>query len=371
MDDEGATEEEVFTSALLDGVELGEGGSVDDMDRTVLALPPLDDMVGEWVEGRYEITRIIGEGGVAIVYEAEDHEAGGHVALKVQREDVPKQFIERFRQEIQINSRIADHPRVVQTLGSGALPKGQLYLVEELLLGRTLSEALDDEGPFGLERSFGVLLDILEGLQQVHGIGVVHRDLKPDNIFIGPDGRAKVLDCGFAVEPALMETRLTQVGTAVGTPTYMAPEQFLEGKPDASTDLYALGAVAYRMLAGKPPFDGDDPAPTRVKVMGAANRIGWFHMHIEPKPIPGLRADAWGLIARLLAKHQEERFQTAEEVMVNLRAMKAPERVPVPAPTPEAPPAEATPSQAAPWQPSPWLVAALLGGVLFGLWVVR
>ncbi|HEY0882132.1 MAG TPA: serine/threonine-protein kinase [Archangium sp.] len=227
------------------------------------------------LEGRFKLIRHLGGGGMAEVFLAEQVSLGRQVALKVLKRDLSKQpaMAERFRREAQLLSTV-DHPSVVRVIDFASNTRDGTVLVLELAEGETLESALK-QGPFEPKRAIRVLLQLAEGLAAVHERGIIHRDLKPQNIVIGlgPRGeQARLLDFGIArlmeldtdsgpAKPQLLagaDPFMSLPGQAVGTPAYVAPEQAMAQPVDPRTDVYTFGVVAFRMLAGRLPFDGPE-----------------------------------------------------------------------------------------------------------------
>ena len=290
---------------------------------------PLADLVGREVAGRYRIVRPLGRGGTGAVLEAEALGGGAPVAIKALLPGVEgaAEAAERLRREARA-ARLLDHPHIVQ-IHELVEERGELYLVMELLRGRSVAGELA-AGPLGARRTLVIARQILDALGHAHSQGAIHRDLKPDHIFLTPAGepgrqyeRAKLIDFGLvklvgpaaALEGDAGSSKLTRTGTVFGTPAYMAPEQAL-GRPgiDGRADLYALGASLYEMLTGRTPFRSPDPV-TLVRMQAQV-------------PAPTLAASALGrpwctpalerLVARSLAKRPEDRFADAAEMTAAL-----------------------------------------------------
>jgi serine/threonine protein kinase len=213
-------------------------------------------------DGRYEILRMLGEGGTARVFKALDVRSGKHVAVKVIEGPQAKTAIwaQRLLREVELLQSIR-HPNVVEVLGGGRREDGTPYLVMEYLEGETLGQLMRRVSRVGVEAALVIGAEIAAGLTASHALGVIHRDIKPDNIFLVEDmgqvRRAKVFDFGFARLQG--GEGLTAKGFIVGTPEYMAPEQTLHDPTGQRTDIYGLGVVMYRMITGVLPFEGDPP----------------------------------------------------------------------------------------------------------------
>ena len=259
--------------------------------------------------GHYRIVRQIGEGGMGRVLEAHDDRLDRAVAIKILRSEGEPAAHERFLREARAAAAV-NHPSVCQIFEIGH-HEGSPFLAMELLDGRSLADRLA-EGPLGLPEAVGVALTVLGVLEALHRRGLLHRDLKPSNIFLTPHG-VKLLDFGLArpVAAALDETRLTLPGVVLGTPRYMAPEQ-IRGLPvDGRADLFAMGAVLFEMLSGRPAFDG----PTAVDILHAV-------LHGNPPALLGSAAIAEvdRVIHRGLEKLPERRHESAADMAAELRA---------------------------------------------------
>ena len=224
------------------------------------------DDVGTKIAGRYDITRVIGEGGMGVVYEAYDTQVERRVAIKVVRSEClsDKKFITRFRREMEVTTKLR-HPSTIRVFEHGSAEDGRPYMVMELLTGESLAERLE-RGRIPEIEALQHARQIAESLSEAHENGIFHRDLKPDNIFIesvGVSTVVKVLDFGIA--GGFDSTRLTKAGEVFGTPQYMSPEQ-CNGLPlDHRTDIYSLGCILYEMLEGRPPFSAESPMATMLK----------------------------------------------------------------------------------------------------------
>lgn len=211
------------------------------------------------LEDEYELLGELGRGASAVVYRARDRALGRLVAIKVVRPHSiasADDALLRLAREARTVARL-QHPNIVTVHAVKRLPTGGLALVMQLVPGRTLKQAIVEHGPFAPEQAEAVMRDVASALAYAHGHGVVHRDVKPENIFLDADtGRAMLSDFGIA-HSAEHESRLTMTGAAIGTPAYMAPEQIDGARADARSDLYSLGLVTWEMLTGQRPWDGE------------------------------------------------------------------------------------------------------------------
>ena len=216
-----------------------------------------DPLIGAVIAGRYRIEAAIGEGGLGVVYRAHHVRMSRRYAIKVPFGDLAAdpRARERFAREAEAACRLS-HPNVVAALDAGETAGGLLYLVMELAEGPSLAEVLA-AGPLEPARALAIVAQIARGLAHAHACGLVHRDLKPGNVILEAGDRARIVDFGIALVLADGSTRLTARGLVVGTPRYMAPEQALGEAVDARADTFALGLVAYELLAGVLPHDGD------------------------------------------------------------------------------------------------------------------
>ncbi|HZS40157.1 MAG TPA: protein kinase [Polyangia bacterium] len=230
-------------------------------DRT----PPSGGIIGAYLDGRYLVKRLIGEGGMGLVYEAEHVEIGRRVAVKILHAIYTRQgeVVARFRSEARAATRIG-HPHIIDVFDSGTTVDGAVYFVMEYLDGSDLAELIGKTGPLTVQRTIAIAREICQALAAAHKAGIVHRDMKPENVFlVTRDGRqdfVKVLDFGIAktMESSDKVGRLTNPGMAMGTPEYMAPEQAAHGVADERVDIYAVGAILYEMLTGRPPHEGSN-----------------------------------------------------------------------------------------------------------------
>jgi eukaryotic-like serine/threonine-protein kinase len=265
------------------------------------------------VDGRYRIIRRIGSGGMADVYCAEDTQLGREVALKLlyRRFAEDDEFVERFRREASSAAGL-QHPNVVQVFDRGEWD-GTYYIAMEMLPGRNLKQVVRDHGPLDPALAVDLVIQILKAARFAHRRGIVHRDIKPHNVIVDDEGRARVTDFGIARAGA---SDMTETGSIMGTAQYLSPEQ-AQGLPvDARSDLYSIGIVLYELLTGRPPFDAESPVTIALKqVSETPVRPG----ELDPAVAPALDA----VVMRALRKDPSERFQDADEFIAALESALA------------------------------------------------
>lgn len=250
-----------------------------------------DPVVGLVLEGRYRLEERVARGGMSTVYSATDLRLHKTVAVKVMAEHLAHDptFVDRFTREARAAAMLS-HPNVVGVSDQGS-DQGLVFLVMELVRGRTLRDLLTARGRLTVAEAFAVLEPVLSGLTAAHRAGIVHRDIKPENVLIGIDGVVKVADFGLA--RAVVGTGQTSQtgGVLIGTVAYLSPEQLERGRADARSDIYAAGIVLYEMLTGHPPYGGDTPLA-----------VAYQHVHHDvPAPsteVPGLPWAVDELVAR-------------------------------------------------------------------------
>jgi tetratricopeptide (TPR) repeat protein len=274
--------------------------------------PVVDPLIGAVVGERYRIVSRIGVGGMGAVYRAEHTMMRRDLAIKVLLSELGgrEEFARRFEREAESASRLT-HPNIITVTDFGRTPGGSLFLAMEFLAGDALT-TLINEGPLPRERALLIIRQILRALDHAHGAGVVHRDLKPDNIMlVERDGQrdvVKILDFGIAkvTEPASGQEALTQAGVIFGTPEYLSPEQALGEPVDARADLYAAGVILYEMLVGRRPFESEE----KVKI------ISMHLSHVPPRmrdsnPTVDVPVALEQVVMQALEKHRENRFASA------------------------------------------------------------
>jgi beta-lactam-binding protein with PASTA domain/tRNA A-37 threonylcarbamoyl transferase component Bud32 len=267
-----------------------------------------DTLIGTVFDGRYRIVRKLGAGGMADVYLAEDQELGRHVAIKIlnDRHAADDQFVERFRREAK-NAAGLSHQNIVSIYDRGTA-EDTYYIAMEFLDGRSLKEMIVGRGPAPIKTAIDYARQILAAVGFAHRNGIVHRDIKPHNVIVSPEGRLKVTDFGIARSGA---SQMTEVGSIIGTAQYLSPEQARGSPVDQTSDLYSVGVVLYEMLTGQVPFTGDTPLEIAMK-----------HLSAVPTPPseqrPDVPHDLDLVVLRALAKNPDERYQTAEEFDADL-----------------------------------------------------
>ena len=221
--------------------------------------------IGSLLDGRYRVEAILGRGGMGRVYKAEHTSLGRAVAIKVlhTRLGSSKEAAQRFQREAKASGRL-DHPNIVAVSDFGALEDGSLFLVMEALEGEPLGSRLEREKRIPWEEALGIIRGVLSGLAHAHAKGIVHRDIKPDNIFLAKKGDetvVKILDFGIAkvIAGNADDPATTRAGLTVGTPAYLSPEQAVGGAITGASDLYSTSIVLYEMLTGRPPFLDQEP----------------------------------------------------------------------------------------------------------------
>jgi len=267
-----------------------------------------DTLIGTLFDGRYQILRKLGAGGMANVYLAEDQELGRRVAIKIlnDRHANDEQFVERFRREAK-NAAALSHPNIVSIYDRGEA-EGTYYIAMEYLDGRSLKELILSRGDPPIAVVVEYTRQILDALRFAHRHGIVHRDIKPHNVLVDGEGRVKVTDFGIARAGA---SQMTEAGSIVGTAQYLSPEQARGGDVDQRSDLYSLGVLMYELLTGEVPFSGDTPVEIAMK-----------HLSRTPAPPSSIRPDVPHdldmVVMRSLAKDPDDRYQNAEEMAADL-----------------------------------------------------
>ena len=311
------------------------------------------NLIGQTL-GKYRILEQIGRGGMGVVYKAHDTVLDRLVAIKVLAPHLTwdEEFVKRFLLEARTAARLK-HPNII-TIHDVAQVEGYQFIAMEHLEGHSLAEIIRREAPLPMERAVRILDQIAQALDYAHAQALVHRDVKPGNVIVGPHDHATLTD--FGVAKALAGTQLTRSGTMLGTPAYMAPEQVKQQSVGPATDVYALGVVAYEMLGGRPPFEGDTP------------HVLHAHVYEEPPPLPQVNpkiaSAVGGVIHKALAKEPGKRYGNAGAFAKSLgQAVGSRERGIVQKPAPH--------SSQVPLWPLFGALAAVLLVVVMMFWGVR
>ena len=281
---------------------------------------------GELFAGRFELIEELGAGGMGIVYRAYDKQVGEEIALKILHPEIAldERTVDRFRNEIKLARRIS-HRNVCRMHELHEDGK-QLFITMEYVSGQDLKGLIRETKGLTAGKAISIAKQVAEGLCEAHTLGVIHRDLKPQNIMVDKEGTAKIMDFGIA--RSLRAAGMTAEGMIIGTPEYMAPEQVEGLEADQRTDIYAMGAILFEMVTGRVPFEGDSPLSVAYK-------------HKNEIPIPPRKLNAEipepfnKLILTCLEKEKENRYQTAEELLADLirieEGLPISERVALPA----------------------------------------
>jgi len=273
--------------------------------------------VGRVLNDRYHLLNVIGTGGMSTVYRARDSRLGREVAIKILHPQFArdKAFIERFSQEAEFAASLSAHPNIVSIYDVGE--DGELsYIVMELVEGRNLKDLILSEGPLTVDRAFGIGQSIASALSFAHQRGLVHRDIKPQNVLVSPDGTVRVTDFGIARSSNVADA--TRTGVVLGTAHYLSPEQAQGHPAEARSDIYALAVVLFEMVTGRLLFEADNP-------LGIAMR----HVHDAP-PAPSAinpTVPPWAdaVILRGLNKNPADRYRSAAEFGMAMQRRAVPD----------------------------------------------
>jgi serine/threonine protein kinase/tetratricopeptide (TPR) repeat protein len=291
------------------GTQLSAGEKISAPVTETLETPKEELTTGSTFAGRYQIIEELGKGGMGKVYKAQDTDLKEKVAIKLLKPEIAadKKTIERFRNELKFARKIR-HKNVCQMYDLNK-EEGTHYITMEYVDGKDLKSMIRMMGQLSAGKTIYIAKQVCDGLAEAHRLGVVHRDLKPQNIMVDEDGNARIMDFGIA--RSLKTKGITATGVMIGTPEYMSPEQ-VEGKEvDQRSDIYSLGVILYEMVTGKVPFEGDTPFTIGVK-----------HKSETPKAPKELNTqlpdDLNRVILRCLEKDREKRYQSAGEVRAEL-----------------------------------------------------
>ena len=289
-----------------------------------------DALVGRVIDGRYRILSHLADGGMASVYVAMDGRLDREVALKIMRPALANDSlsVERFRSEARAAARLS-HPNVVAVYDQGE-DNGDVFLAMELVHGKTLREVIHEEAPLTAREALAILEPVLAALRAAHTAGIIHRDVKPENVIVRTDGEIKVADFGLA-RAITTQTATSQTGVLLGTASYLSPEQVKGGPADQRSDIYAAGLVLFEMLTGRKAVTGDTPI-----------QIAYRHVHQGvPRPssiVSAVPADLDALVARATVQNPDDRFPSAAEFLGTMRLVRRGltegelDRVPITAP---------------------------------------
>jgi serine/threonine-protein kinase len=279
----------------------------------------MSDLSGELIDGRYQLTRQVANGGMASVYEAIDTRLDRKVAVKVMHPHLAQDeaFVNRFIREAKAAAALS-HPNIVAVQDQGWNQNGvpAVFIVMELIEGHTLREYLNERGRFEIKDAINYLTPILSALAAAHDLGIVHRDMKPENILISKEGRVKIADFGLARGELIGSTMTAESSVILGSVSYLSPEQVQRGVADSRSDVYAVGIVAFEMLTGEKPFTGDSPI-----------QIAYMHVNQE---IPSLRSKRKEipealdtLISKATDRDPDKRPRTAGEFLKSLESIQS------------------------------------------------
>jgi serine/threonine-protein kinase len=266
-------------------------------------------MQGEVIAGRYELLELIGKGGMSSVYKAHDRLLDRQIAVKILHPHFTEdeEYVERFRREARAVAQLS-HPNIVTVIDRGE-DEGRQYIVFEYVEGENLKQLLERTGPMPVRDALLLALQAARALAFAHGRGLIHRDVKPQNVLLNADGQAKMTDFGIARSVDVQGVTIT--GTVLGTSEYIAPEQARGERVDAQTDVYSLGVVLYELLVGSVPYEGETFVTVALK-----------HVNEPVPPVLERRPDVPPRVAlaveRAMAKSRDERFSSMEELVDEL-----------------------------------------------------
>ncbi len=217
----------------------------------------MSELIGEIIDGRYQLTRVVGSGGMATIYAAIDLRLDRQVAVKVMHSHLAQdeQFVSRFIREAKAAASLS-HPNIVAVLDQGWNQGGApcVFIVMELIEGATLRDYIIEQGALSAERALSIITPVASALAAAHKLGIVHRDIKPENILVSKEGRIKIADFGLARGALLGNTMTAESSVILGSVSYLSPEQVQRGVADARSDIYSLGIVLFEILTGEKPY---------------------------------------------------------------------------------------------------------------------
>ena len=279
----------------------------------------MSDLTGELIDGRYQLLRQIGTGGMASIYEGFDTRLDRRVAVKIMHPHLAQdeQFVERFIREAKAAAALS-HPNIVAVQDQGWNQSGTpaVFIVMEMVEGHTLRDYLNEQGRLSYRDGIRFLLPVLSALSAAHKVGIVHRDIKPENILVSREGRIKIADFGLAKGPLLGTTMTAESSVILGSVSYLSPEQVQRGIADSRSDVYAVGITAFEIFTGKKPFEGDEPI--QIAYMHVNDRVPRVSTLVSDFP-----ADLDDLIQKATAVDADERPRDASEFHSLLSAINA------------------------------------------------
>ena len=279
----------------------------------------MSDLTGELIDNRYLLKRQIASGGMATIYAGIDTRLDRPVAVKVMHAHLANDeaFVSRFIKEAKATAALS-HPNIVSIQDQGWNEGGPpaVFLVMELVEGSTLRDFLNENGPLSVEQTIQFITPVLSALAAAHLIGIIHRDVKPENILISKDGRIKVADFGLARNMTMAQTMTAESSVVLGSVSYLSPEQVQRGIADARSDVYAIGIVLFEMLLGKKPYDGETPI-----------QIAYRHVNDRIPNVKEFKSDIPEMIADLIfqatAPNPDQRPKDAEQLLSKVRDIQA------------------------------------------------
>ena len=279
----------------------------------------MSDLTGELIDNRYLLKRQIASGGMATIYAGIDTRLDRPVAVKVMHAHLANDeaFVSRFIKEAKATAALS-HPNIVSIQDQGWNEGGPpaVFLVMELVEGSTLRDFLNENGPLSVEQTIQFITPVLSALAAAHLIGIIHRDVKPENILISKDGRIKVADFGLARNMTMAQTMTAESSVVLGSVSYLSPEQVQRGIADARSDVYAIGIVLFEMLLGKKPYDGETPI-----------QIAYRHVNDRIPNVKEFKSDIPEMIADLIfqatAPNPDQRPKDAEQLLSKVQDIQA------------------------------------------------